>query len=458
MIPNNPIVADLYRDGAALIPKAFEGQTLADLQSFCRGQVDNYKPFAHHLDSPAAPVYPQFYKSAIERGAQLLNELGFNDVRFHSGALIPKWLEEGRRGWHVDGWYWENSDEAWNEKPAQVGLLCYLDDAHRDTGALIIVPGSHRREVLGHYDFWETRAEHPEEKVLEANAGDSVILDPRCMHGVTGNTRTPNRLCLTLWFMLDFAKLDPRVQATVMLSVQPTFKDHIGSLAPDYSAGAAYFPHVKKPQFPIGYQRISALRQSLTDAEILGSAKQSGDDFVDTQETYTWYRALSAAKAPKSILELGVRYGYAAIAMLQGANWAGIKEPLYVGVDCQFDGINSNEIALKSINEHTKSKAVILSVDTRNTAGANAAINGYGTFDIVHVDADHSISGIANELEIAQMWVKPTGLIVIDDCDVDHVRNAALALCDQFGVLPLELPTFHRTIVVDVKKRTKYNY
>ena len=450
-------IVDIFLSkGASLVPSVLCDPFLSELREFCTERVVGYMPSGIHKDSPAAPVSPDVpqFLAAIQRGAEALEGLGFKDIRFHSGALIPKWLGEGRRGFHVDAWYFETTLDMWREIPPQVGLLCYLDDAREDTGALIIVPTSHRREVIGHYEYWESWRAHPDEEILPADAGDAILLNPACMHGVTGNSCVPNRMCLTLWFMLDFGALDPRTRATVMLSIPPTFKQHLGKLCPEYGGPARYYSHVKHPQFPITFERISALRHGLTDVEIIGGARQPGDTFIDTDETYTWYRAIAAAKAPKQILELGVRYGYSGIAMLQGARWAGAMAN-YVGVDGEVDGVVSSEIARLNLRGYECIQ--ILKLNTRNVDIVNAGINGLGTFDIVHIDGNHSVDGVRNEMGIALMWSRPKGLIVVDDCDVPHIKAAVDKLCADYGIdYLITLPTRHTTCVVDLSRRTKF--
>lgn len=453
--------AGLFAEGAVLREGLLHVDLLERLRESCRVDVQDYTLVPGKPDSPAAPVYPNVpvYKEAIERCIQVLNvDFGFNDIRFLAGAMIPKWRGEGRRGWHVDGWYWENSPHAWTKHPAQIGMLCYLDDATPDTGALIIVPGSHRREVPLHYQTWESWTPNPDERVLPAKAGDCVVLDPRVLHGVTHNVAVDNRICLTLWFLLDYAKLTPSTRATAMLSVGPEFEELCGA-APDFREGdfrEYFYNHVKKPQFPICLQRLEAMLPECRDWALIGPAAQPEDDFLMDSATYGWYFAVAAAKAPNKILEIGVKWGYSALAMIAGARDVGV-DPQFVGVDGEVDGLACIEVATKNL-ARVNAKFLLLKADTRNVPETHARINGINTVDIVHVDGDHSEIGIQNELEIAMMWVKPTGLILVDDVDVGWIEHAALQLCESLGIQPILLPTQHGLIVIDMKKRTKYEF
>jgi hypothetical protein len=58
-------------------------------------------------------------------------------------------------------------------------------------------------------------------------------------------------------------------------------------------------------------EKIESFKGTLTDVEIIGDARQPGDDWLDKYDIYSWYHAIGAVHNPTSILEMGVRYGYA---------------------------------------------------------------------------------------------------------------------------------------------------
>ena len=212
------------------------------------------------------------------------------------------------------------------------------------------------------------------------------------------------------------------------------------------------------------YENISAHVQAVNDTEIIGQAKQPGDEwFIDAHNTYAWYRAIAAVKAPKRILELGVRYGYAGIAMIKGARHAGVTTPRYTGVDGEMDGLETNHTAEINIYRYgydssfriatrddgaTQEVARIMKINTRNTYQVVSAVGLH--YDIVHVDGDHSLAGILLELEIARMCVSRNGLILVDDIDTPHVRNEAEVFCRSRGIIPMFIPTFHGMFLIDM--------
>ena len=89
-----------------------------------------------------------------------------------------------RLGWHVDCL----RDLFYGRLPQpmlNVGL--YLDDSHRDKGALRIIPGSHRQGLFGmlfgKWHFLDHR-DDPREAIVEADAGDLTLHDGRAWHRV----------------------------------------------------------------------------------------------------------------------------------------------------------------------------------------------------------------------------------------------------------------------------------
>jgi hypothetical protein len=133
--------------------------------------------------------------------------------------------------------------------------------------------------------------------------------------------------------------------------------------------------------------------------------------------------------------------------------------PEIVGIDSEFDGIASNAIAEQSINrvlygfDCNAYPARIIKLDTLRNGPIHAELaRSYRieSFDIVHADGCHSPEGIKSELEIADTWVAPDGLILVDDIDVPHVRAAADKYCVDRGIYPVELPTLHGLYVIDM--------
>lgn len=201
-------------------------------------------------------------------------------------------------------------------------------------------------------------------------------------------------------------------------------------------------------------QYINQLAGSITDREVLATTLQQNDDFlVDPNNTYRWYYALAAAAKPNSILELGVRYGYSAVAMLRGILHAtgSSSNAVYIGIDSEFDGIPSNAIALQNIHWLNRHLATVLKYSTDNPAmDENIEImrGGHVPFDLVHIDANHTLEGINTELAVALRWTAKGSLIIVDDLDIPYVRQISMEFAQVHSWPSFELPTVHQALII----------
>ncbi len=197
-----------------------------------------------------------------------------------------------------------------------------------------------------------------------------------------------------------------------------------------------------------------------TDRNMLEGFVAKGDEwFIDGEyNTYTWYRAVAQAVKPQRILETGVRYGYSAIAMICGARLAGVQFPEYIGIDGELDGLETNDIAGRNIRKSGPVIGRILKCDTRDLKETEHLLRSlqkqydgpFEWFDLIHIDGDHRPDGIAAELLLARYCVALNGAILVDDCDVEHVKAAALELAYTLHAEYTILPTTHQTMLIEV--------
>ena len=145
--------------------------------------------------------------------------------------------------------------------------------------------------------------------------------------------------------------------------------------------------------------------------------KEDGRYGVDTY--YVDYARLGHRFAPATILEIGVKYGYSAIALCKGSNYKTGRKVEYYGVDNQFfEGSNyeaSCLIARFSFIQFTLYNHNILQ-------GLPEELDSM-RFDLIHLDANHKFPGILVELEIALQHVNKRGVIVIDDYFAPHLSE-----------------------------------
>jgi hypothetical protein len=178
-----------------------------------------------------------------------LGALDFKDVRFQSGYIISKPPLSPSLAWHQDGWYWNDADAGYSERPAQLFAMYYLTNTSRQNGCLRVIPGTHRRShplhaQLGtaHSDAvrskaeWEESPEHSDVAGavdVAVRAGDMVIGDARLLHGAHRNQSPERRTVLTLWYIPHFGTWSDAFRDGVV-------KLHVSKAAEVYEwAGAA---------------------------------------------------------------------------------------------------------------------------------------------------------------------------------------------------------------------------
>lgn len=170
-------------------------------------------------------------------------------------------------------------------------------------------------------------------------------------------------------------------------------------------------------------------------------------DWFNAPNNYPRLCELATELKPRSILEIGVRLGYSAISFLHGSD-----ANLYVGLDCEKYIGNSQSSASQNLEYYRKSSGRVfdfelITVDTQSIA--DVSVLGGRTFDLVHVDGDHTERGAYKDL--VHFWdvVNVGGHMLVDDSTfIKAVRRAV----DRFLLLVSEpnweVSTFRGTWVI----------
>lgn len=149
------------------------------------------------------------------------------------------------------------------------------------------------------------------------------------------------------------------------------------------------------------------------------------DPAVLTRRCYNFYAGYGSAFRPRSILEIGVRRGYSAFALVKGAKGSVER---FVGLDFQEEGaalIDSARALLVGMGVPS------VEISTMDTQLSFPALTG--PFSLVHVDADHSTRGALSDLANALPLVEAGGVIVVDDYDHPPVAAGVQALLGVLG-------------------------
>lgn len=132
--------------------------------------------------------------------------------------------------------------------------------------------------------------------------------------------------------------------------------------------------------------------------------------------------ALARLLKPRSILEIGVRAGYSALAFLTA-----VPDARYLGLDANTDTHGGFHGAI----DHARRLLAPFEAEVREQTSAEFATTpaqSVGPFDLIHVDGDHSLAGCTFDLALARR-VGCRHLLVDDYTGIVDVRTA----CDRFA-------------------------
>lgn len=135
-----------------------------------------------------------------------------------------------------------------------------------------------------------------------------------------------------------------------------------------------------------------------------------GDDVFT--EYFSFYAGMSRRHKPKRIFEIGVRYGYNAIAMLVAQHkLPGAPKPEFVGVDDESYHFGSCDRA----NQNFAKVVPWAKAQCLKACSWYGLPNGIGTFDFISVDAHHDRAAILNDASRAWPILNDGGIMYFDD-------------------------------------------
>ncbi len=194
--------------------------------------------------------------------------------------------------------------------------------------------------------------------------------------------------------------------------------------------------------------KIKQVWQSLvdlgtSDKELIGwflRDKDAEEEYLQFQRTYCWYYSVAKALQPKSILEIGTRYGYSLLSMLQGA-WdrTQLKCPIPVTI---YDNESYEPGCLALVESTLRDFGIDHAIHRQDTQALSSL---EGKHELIHVDGDHSIQGAYHDLFLVKEALEDDGVIVLDDIELvgcPGVKAAASLFCLETGWRHEELPTY----------------
>ena len=182
-----------------------------------------------------------------------------------------------------------------------------------------------------------------------------------------------------------------------------------------------------------------------TDIFALDLGVPEHDEYIKSGNCYEHYYELAKKYKPKSILEIGTRYGYSLCSMVAGS----MDTVEYVeGWDDNSYHSNATKIAeinLKYILGYDKSWVIrIINSHEVKTLERN--------FDIVHIDGDHGYFGKLQDLNLVKNNCK---VVIVDDyeyiLEVHTATNEFLARNREIIKDWYIIDSFRGTFVIEFK-------
>lgn len=134
-------------------------------------------------------------------------------------------------------------------------------------------------------------------------------------------------------------------------------------------------------------------------------------DYLNAPNCYPYLNSLAKDLKATRVLEVGVRFGYSAVAFIYGNP---ITE--YVGIDYDLYDPTSSNKSLENLDYLKLTQPVNFTLFKKNTQELDdLAFLGSKTFDFIHVDGDHSFEGALTDLKNFWNVLALGGHMLVDD-------------------------------------------
>jgi predicted O-methyltransferase YrrM len=140
--------------------------------------------------------------------------------------------------------------------------------------------------------------------------------------------------------------------------------------------------------------------------------------YIRSENYYEHYYAIAKLFRPRSILEIGVRLGYSLSSMAAGSDIVDYIE----GWDNGSYMPMWREYAERALALVTGKMAIGVNLLMQNSQAITKLLR---SFDLIHIDGDHSMAGALHDMELCSGHFK---VLVVDDYTFPEVKTA----CDEF--------------------------
>ncbi len=167
-------------------------------------------------------------------------------------------------------------------------------------------------------------------------------------------------------------------------------------------------------------------------------------DYLNAPDYYPYLNALARDFKAERVLEVGVRFGYSAVAFIHGN---AVRE--YVGLDYDlYDPTSSTKSRenLEALRQQQHVDVTLLRVDTQSLD--NLDMLGGRRFDFIHIDGDHSYEGALTDLRNFWNVLTVGGHMLVDDSIFyGAVRQACMDFAREVNEPHFDVRTYRGTWV-----------
>ena len=226
----------LLRDGVCVISNVLDTRMLRWVQSYARsiasGLSDKHR---REQKSTGSMVANRDLPGLVDlfdwpKTFEVLDSLGFNDVKFCRAYLISKPPHSPKLFWHQDCTMWSGDPRTYSQITPQLFAMFYLTDTSPNNGCLRVIPGSHRKrhhlhDYVGVAHSSDSRSMQTTKSMLyapaegevdvPAKAGDLVLGDARTLHASYPNDSDEERTVITIWYHPMFSQLQEATQRQI---------------------------------------------------------------------------------------------------------------------------------------------------------------------------------------------------------------------------------------------------
>jgi predicted O-methyltransferase YrrM len=162
------------------------------------------------------------------------------------------------------------------------------------------------------------------------------------------------------------------------------------------------------------------------------------------KDTYIWYYILGQVFRPKTILEIGTRFGYSLRSMILGSEQT--SEIWFYDSELDYEGSIQYVVDYFSGNFPN----VLVNWTKINTRELKK-LDVNQKVDLCHIDAEHSAKGCYEDCWLCyEILDKQSGVMLIDDVgDNQEVRIGADKFCKEINVSPVYLDTYHGIYILN---------